>query len=105
MSERNAQITTVVKNINEPLDKLREKTQLLYAKMQDQNDIIADLRAQLMSAGQVYDLKPQIERDEAIYKARNNGETFVSLGNKYNLSTSRVQQIYRSKVRMQRFKK
>jgi prefoldin subunit 5 len=92
MSERNAQISTVVKNINEALDKLREKTQLLYSKMQDQNQIIADLRAELMT---VRPFKQQSKRDKEICVARDNGESFVSLGNKYNLSTSRIQQIYK----------
>jgi len=96
----NGQISKVINDISITLDRVHNKLGALRIKMKIQNKIIADLRAELATKHQKEVVRPRLARNQEIYDARNNGATFTELGYKYDLSTTRVQQIYRTHERM-----
>jgi Mor family transcriptional regulator len=97
-NKQNAQISKAKRNVDIAMYELREKINLLFDKMQYQNEIIADLRAEIASSKFSDMAKPNIARNKDILDSRNNGARFVDLAKKYGLSSSRVQQIYNRQV-------
>ena len=97
-NKQNAQISRAKKNVDIAMYDLREKINLLFDKMQYQNEIIADLRAEIASAKFSDMAKHNIARNKDILDSRNNGARFVDLAKKYGLSNTRVQQIYHRQV-------
>jgi len=97
-NKQNAQISKAKKNVDIAMYDLREKINLLFDKMQYQNEIIADLRAEIASAKFSDMAKHNIARNKDILDSRNNGARFVDLAKKYGLSNTRVQQIYHRQI-------
>jgi len=95
-----AQIAKAFKKVDMAMDNLQGEINALRSKLDLQNQIIGDLRADLAVKKYNNVAKPQSERVKNIYEERRLGATFVSLADKHKLSTTRVMQIYNEELRL-----